>query len=558
MAVAAKDSKKREHRARKTKPRAPQIPTIFDTDFGAGTTAGLTITQENALKYSAVYRAVSLISQTIGTLPIHARERKTVNGRPARVILDSGPAAMFVREPNAEQTPVMFFEQMCSNLLLWGNFYGEIVKAGPRWSVWPIPPNRVTVARSSIDGGLIYVIHDNVGNAVTLFPQQVVHVALMGDGIVGLSPISMAREAIGLGLATEQTGSALFKNGIMPSGVLTHPGELGTKALENLRKQKVDRHTASVEKRKVMILEEGMKWQQIAIQPNDAQFLETRVHQIQEIARFFGVPPHMLYDNSEAHFKTAPEQRSEYQQFTLRHLLVRIEQELSRKLAGIESGQFFKFDIVGLLRGDLKSQMDIMRKQYGMGAITSNEIRELWDLPSIGKEGDEYFIDVNLQSIKTATEPPPEPQPVAPPIPPDDGEDGDDSGDDSGLIDDAVRDWFRDTAGRVVRKEIIAIRRILKKGVDVDEALRSFYAKHEAYVVDTMGRNWLSLAKIRGGTEQVKKAASRYTNAARDMCLTALREQGAESLGRLMTIWDDNRADNVAVDWMEAGYVSND
>ena len=559
MATLAKSKRKKpkQTRARKIKPRLPDATLTADLDIGGPTIAGTNVTPDNSLRFAPVYRAVSLISQTVGTLPIHVRKKSTTSsGRPSREVMTTGAAAEFLRSPNPEQTAVMFFENVCKSLGLWGNFIGEIVNTGAAFQVWPLPPDRVQLGRDKASN-LAYVVTDDTGQRVVLSPKDVIHIALMGDGIVGRSPISLGRQSIGLGLATEETGSSLFGNGVMPSGVLKHPGELSEKAQRNLKAQKLDKQTGPGRNRRVLILEQGMEWQQIGIPPEDAQFLETRTFQIQEIARWFGVPPHMLADNTQAHFNNSAQQRAEFVQFTIRHYLVRIEQELDRKLFPTSMDMVFKFDVQGLLRGDLDTQATFMRKLMEMSAISPNEIREAYDLNPIGPEGDEYFLGVNLQPIKEALEPPAPPPPMIPGnAPPDDDvEEDDDTESDEDRIGEAFKGLFRDAAGRVVHKEISMLRRILKAGDDVEAALKDFYQKHERQVKETFGPVWCAIAKANGSEVDVDRGASRYVGTGKDLCLAMFREQGIEALHRFVLIWDDSRADNVAVDWLEAGNV---
>lgn len=543
---------KAEARAGKVKQGVPG-GSMMALDLGLPTDSGQRVTVTKSLTCTAVYRAVSILATTIATLPIHVRRRTMTAGQPSREILFEGPHVDWLKRPNPEQTHVMFFEHLVASVALRGNFYAEIVRGPMGIEVWPLPPNRVELGRNTRTNELGYVVNGDNGKII-LLPKDVLHVAIMGDGLVGMSPIALARESIGLAIAAEKSGSSLFGSGFMPSGVLKHPMKLSPEAFDNLRKQKMDRGDG---KRRVLILEEGMDWASTTIDPKDGQFLETRTFQVQEIARLFGVPPHMLADNTQAHFNNAAHQRDDFVQFTLGHWLKRIEEECDRKLL-TKPDEFFRFDVTGLLRGDFDTQTTFLRKLVDMGAVSPNEIRAWYDLAPLPEGGDKYLLAHNLQSFELAMDPPePEPEPAMQPDQPDAVSDPpmDDDPDDAVRMADAFGLMFRDAVGRVVNREVTALRRIAKGG-EPEKKLKEFIKRHEEYVVGAFGPVWTArgMAAGRLADVRVERGASQYINDVRAKMTKAFAESGVDGLLKLALLWSEYRSANVESDWLERGY----
>lgn len=270
-------------------------------------------------------------------------------------------------EPNPEMSSFVFRETLMTHLLLWGNAYAQIIRNGKGEVValYPLMPNRMTVDRDS-NGQLYYSYQMSTGDAPTmpsgtviLKPSEVLHVPGLGfDGLVGYSPIAMAKNAIGLAIATEEYGSKFFANGATPSGILEYPGTV--KDPDKVRDSWNRGFSGSSNVQKVAVLEEGMKYTPISISPEQAQFLETRKFQINEIARIFRVPPHMVGDLEKSSFSNIEQQSLEFVKYTLDPWVVRWEQSLQRTLlTPDEKTQYFvKFNLEGLLRGDYQSRMN--------------------------------------------------------------------------------------------------------------------------------------------------------------------------------------------------------
>ena len=314
--------------------------------------------------------------------------------------------------PNDEMTSFEFRETMMTSLLLYGNAYARIIrKQGHVTELWYLKPQYMNVERDSTTGKIKYTYSDDVTNKTYVYkPNQIFHMkGLSIDGVKGLSPIAQAREAVGLSLATEEYGAKFFGNGARPGGVLEHPGIL--KDPEKLRESWNQVYQGSRNSHKVAVLEEGMKYHVIGIAPEDAQFLETRKYQVNEICRIFRVPPHLVGDLERATFSNIEHQSIEFVQHTIRPWIVRWEQEIGRVLLSDEERTiyFARFNVDGLLRGDYKSRMEGYAVGRQNGWLSINDIRSLEDMPLVPPEkgGDDYLVNGNMKlasNTKTSCE----------------------------------------------------------------------------------------------------------------------------------------------------------
>ena len=243
------------------------------------------------------------------------------------------------------------------------------------------------------------------GSMVTLLPTDVLHIPGLGfDGLVGYSPIAMAKNAIGMAIACEEYGAKFFANGAAPGGVLEHPGTI--KDPQRVRESWQSTFGGSGNANKIAVLEEGMKYTPIGISPEQAQFLETRKFQINEIARIFRVPPHMVGDLEKSSFSNIEQQSLEFVKYTLEPWVTRWEQTIQRSLlsTGEKSRYFVKFNLEGLLRGDYQSRMNGYATARQNGWMSANDIRELENLDRIPAEegGDLYLINGNMLPLHQA------------------------------------------------------------------------------------------------------------------------------------------------------------
>ena len=381
------------------------------TFFMGGSTAGKNVNERSAMQMTAVYACVRILSEAIAGLPLHLYHSKADGGKEKAV----GHPLYFLLhdEPNAEMTSFVFRETLMTHLLLWGNAYAQVIRNGKGEviALYPLMPNRMQVNRNE-KGQLYYqytTSSDDAptmeGSAVVLMPEDVLHIPGLGfDGLVGYSPIAMAKNAIGLAIATEEYGAKFFANGAAPSGVLEHPGTI--KDPQRVRDAWMSQFGGSHNSGKVAVLEEGMKYTPISISPEQAQFLETRKFQINEIARIFRVPPHMVGDLEKSSFSNIEQQSLEFVKYTLDPWVIRWEQSLQRTLLSSEDKKeyFFKFNLEGLLRGDYASRMSGYATARQNGWMSANDIRELENLDRIPAElgGDLYLINGNMLPLENA------------------------------------------------------------------------------------------------------------------------------------------------------------
>ena len=379
--------------------------------FTGGSTAGKNVTERSAMQMTAVYSCVRVLSEAVAGLPLHLY-KYTQNGGKEKSI--NHPLYFLLHdEPNPEMTSFVFRETLMTHLLLWGNAYAQIIRNGKGEVValYPLMPNKMTVDRDE-NGRLYYKYYRGNDEAirskeyeVILSPYDVLHVPGLGfDGLVGYSPIAMAKNAIGLAMATEEYGAKFFANGAAPSGVLEHPGTL--KNPDKVRESWNATFGGSHNANKVAVLEEGMKYSPISISPEQAQFLETRKFQINEIARIFRVPPHMVGDLEKSSFSNIEQQSLEFVKYTLEPWLVRWEQSMVRSLLSLSEKReyFIKFNVDGLLRGDYASRMSGYATARQNGWMSANDIRELENLDRIPAEdgGDLYLINGNMTKLADA------------------------------------------------------------------------------------------------------------------------------------------------------------
>ena len=381
--------------------------------FFGGSAAGKAVNERSAMQMTAVYACVRILAEAVAGLPIHLYKYTDDGGKEKAM---NHPLYFLLHdEPNPEMTSFVFRETLMTHLLLYGNAYAQIIRNGKGEiiSLYPLMPGKMEVDRN--DKGQLYYRYqksseegaDMPNSSVILMPEDVLHIPGLGfDGLVGYSPIAMAKNAIGLAIAAEEYGSKFYANGAAPSGVLEHPGVL--KDPQKIRDSWMSQFGGSSNSNKVAVLEEGLKYTPISINPTDAQFLETRKFQIDEIARIFRVPPHMVGDLDKSSFSNIEQQSLEFVKYTLDPWVIRWEQSLSRALFTDDEKKeyFFKFNVEGLLRGDYQSRMQGYATARQNGWMSANDIRELENLDRIPAEdgGDLYLINGNMLPLQNITE----------------------------------------------------------------------------------------------------------------------------------------------------------
>ena len=368
--------------------------------FG-GTTSGKAVNERTAMQTSAVYACVRILAESVAGLPLHVYER-TANG--SKSTKPSHPLYRLLHdEPNHEMTSFVFRETLMSHLLLWGNAYAQIIRDGRGFpfAIYPLLPDRMAVDRNE-SGELVYTYQSDKGQ-VKLRRENILHIPGLGfDGLIGYSPIAMAKNAVGLALATEDYGAAFFANGANPGGVLEHPGVIKPEQADRLR-ESWQSQFGGANAHKVAVLEEGLKFHQMSIPPEQAQFLETRKFQINEIARIFRVPPHMVGDLEKSSFSNIEQQSLEFVKYTLDPWVVRWEQSLQQALIlpSEKATIFIKFNLDGLLRGDYQSRMQGYSTGIQNGFMSVNDVRGLEDMNLLTAEegGDLHFVNGNMVKL---------------------------------------------------------------------------------------------------------------------------------------------------------------
>ena len=399
------------------KPRDTLNSSAYSFFFG-GTTSGKTVNERSAMQMTAVYACVRILSEAVASLPLHVY-RYDDTGDPSRAgskekALAHPLYALLHDMPNPEMSAFSFRETLMAHLLLWGNGYAQVIRngRGEVMALYPLMPDRMSVDRDA-QGRIFYEYTRADGDArtmgtkstVRLAPSDVLHIPGLGfDGLVGYSPIAMAKNAIGMGLACDEYGASFYQNGAQPGGVLEHPGVV--KDPKRVRESWNAIYQGSANAHRVAVLEEGMAYKPISISPEQAQFLQTRKFQIDEIARIFRVPPHMVGDLDKSSFSNIEQQSLEFVKYTLSPWITRWEQAIYRALfSEAEKKRFFvRFNVEGLLRGDYKSRMDGYAVARQNGWMSANDIRELENLDRIPSEdgGDLYLINGNMLTLAQA------------------------------------------------------------------------------------------------------------------------------------------------------------
>ena len=358
--------------------------------FMGGSTSGKNVNERSAMQMTAVYACVRILSEAVAGLPLHLYRYNSEGGK--EKAMDHPLYGLLHDEPNPEMTSFVFRETLMTHLLLWGNAYAQIIRNGKGeiLALYPLMPNRMQVDRNE-KGQLVYTYTRSKDDAnakdcspVVLRPDDVLHIPGLGfDGLVGYSPIAMAKNAIGMAIACEEFGAKFFANGASPSGVLEHPGIL--KDPDKVRNSWNAAYGGSSNAHKVAVLEEGMKYTPISISPNEAQFLETRKFQINEIARIFRVPPHMVGDLDKSSFSNIEQQNRAFYSDTMQNVLTAYEQEATFKLLSSEDQEtkFIQANADVYLRADIEARYKAYQTGITGGFLQIAEARKRENLPFI-------------------------------------------------------------------------------------------------------------------------------------------------------------------------------
>ena len=375
-------------KAKKDEQRGLSINTIFPNST--------TIDNDKALTLTAVWCAIRLLSESVSSLPCSVYT-KQANGDKVEDT-KSRIYNLLKYRPNNYQNKITFFEYIMMSICTDGNSYVQIVRdgSGRPSQLIPISPDTVDVVIN--DGELFYQI-DSVG---ILDSADVLHFKTLTDnGIDGISPIDQCKKALSWGLNVEEFGDTFFKNGAKPSSVLSTDRALSEQAIERLKNSFSNTYAKLKNSNSTIILEEGLAFKPISISPEQAQFLSSRQFGIEEVARIFNIPPHMLKDLSKSSFNNIEMQSQEFVTYTLKPYITRLENEMNYKLfRSNEVGKtFIEFNLNGLLRGDVKTRNEAYKTAITNGYMSINEVRQKENLNSI-EGGDKHFMQLNMTTIE--------------------------------------------------------------------------------------------------------------------------------------------------------------
>jgi len=501
--------------------------------------SGVTVTTEGALKLSAVYACVRILANTVASLPLHVYERQ---GRGKLRADEFYLYDVLHNRPNPVMTSYRFRQVVMAHVALWGNGYAEIEwsQGGRVLALWPLSP--AGMEKIEVVGDrLVYHYRLPDGKLERIPGDNILHIRALGtDGLLGLSPIALARQTVGLGLAAEEFGARFFGNGANVGGVLQHPGVLSEEAYKRLKASTHEEYGGLSNAMRMMILEEGLTYQRVGIPPEDAQFLQTRQFQVTDVARWYGIQPHLIADLERSTNNNIEHQGIEFVVHTIRPWLVNWEQEIAASLfTEVERRRFFaEFSAEGLLRGDAAARSQLYTSLFNVGAMSPNDIREKENMNPVDG-GDEYFVQLNMVPVNMAAEG----LPVAEPVAADEPEPAQEEARSMEALEQRARNVavgrqrlqrahariFADAMGRVLRREANdvgnAARRLLgQRGLaDFDIWLREFYAEHMDWTMN-----------------QLRPVVTAYMElVARD----AMREVGAETV-------DEERVQRFIQSWL--------
>lgn len=371
--------------------------TFWEEWFGTSS-SGKVVTADKAIQLSAVWACVRLLSESISTLPLKIYVRQPDGSRKAAT--DHPAYSILCRRPNSEMTPSRFMLMVVASICLRGNAFIEKKFIANRLvSLVPLLPQNMVVKRLTT-GALEYKYTEN-GNERVIPVKNIMHIRGFGlDGVCGMMPMKTGRDVIGSAMAVEESAAKIFEQGLQSSGFLSAEGALDHEQRERLRSY-MAAFTGSKNAGKIMVLEGGLKYQGVTMNPEDAQMLESRSFSIEEICRWFRVPPFMVgHTTKQSSWASSLEGMNlQFLTHTLRPLLVNIEQEIGRCLLDSDDEVFAEFSVEGLLRADSAGRAAYYTSALQNGWMSRNDVRRLENMPPI-EGGDIYTVQLNLTQLK--------------------------------------------------------------------------------------------------------------------------------------------------------------
>lgn len=371
--------------------------TFWEEWFGTSS-SGKVVTADKAIQLSAVWACVRLLSESISTLPLKIYVRQPDGSRKAAT--DHPAYSVLCRRPNSEMTPSRFMLMVVASICLRGNAFIEKKFIANRLvSLVPLLPQNMVVKRLTT-GALEYKYTEN-GNERVIPVKNIMHIRGFGlDGVCGMMPMKTGRDVIGAAMAVEESAAKIFEQGLQSSGFLSAENALTDDQRERLRGYMAS-FTGSKNAGKIMVLEGGLKYQGVTMNPEDAQMLESRAFSIEEICRWFRVPPFMVgHTTKQSSWASSLEGMNlQFLTHTLRPLLVNIEQEIDRCLLDSDDDVFAEFSVEGLLRADSAGRAAYYTSALQNGWMSRNDVRRLENMPPI-EGGDIYTVQLNLTQLK--------------------------------------------------------------------------------------------------------------------------------------------------------------
>lgn len=475
---------------------------------GRQTAAGVRVDEQVAMTYSACRASTMLIATSGGMVPLKLLTKLGSGG--SSTVSDDPRYGMVHDTPNPDMTSFMYrclgFNQQVNR----GNFYSEIERNRGGMAVALHPIHATRIPRENVkrapDGKVFYRVRNDNGSSTDIKSADMLHVPswLSEDGIVGRGVVEDARLSIGFGIATEQHGAAYFGNGAKPGVIIEGGNFKNQQDREEYRRQWVEVHGGPTKNNAPTVLPTGAKVTTLSFNANDSQFLETRQHNVEEVARWYGVPPHLIGHLLRSTNNNITQQALEFVKYSLMRWLVSWEQELNRKLLSVDERKtmFFKFIVEGLERADITTRTQALHQQWMDGALTLNQWMALEDRNPIGPVGDIHWVQQAMIPVEFAANgPQPAQPPKEEPEPDDDDTEVDDEGELSArvLAQDATiaalraeadaakavqkqlaAAMLRDVMSRMVSLEVNAVKRVAEKPSRFDARLREFYDKHKA------------------------------------------------------------------------------
>lgn len=386
---------------------SPAVPitstTLLELFGGMSVDAGVKVSQETVAGIPGVWRAVTLIAGTAAALPLNAYHEQDDD---SRIKLRTGAAADLLADPHPDQTAFEFWELIYGSLALHGNGYARKLRnsLGVLKELWWVAPSRVKSTRAD-DGTKLYSLDGDLDDPLT--DREILHIPGFGyDGVCGVSAIRAHRQGFGLALAAEKYGAKLFGNGSLATGILQTDQRLDDTSAAAIKARWKARQGGLDNAHDIAVLDRNMKFQPLTINPEDAQFLDSRRFQVQEIARMFGVPPHLLMDTTTStSWGTGLEQQTTaFVKFSLRpYWLTRVEQRLTKMLRTREGDRtppslrvdYVRYNLEALLRGDSAARAEFYKSLWELGVFSTNDIRRLEDMNPVDG-GDARYVPLNF------------------------------------------------------------------------------------------------------------------------------------------------------------------